>query len=430
MENLFNEIDRIGIKLEELGIESKLNFLQGILNNIKKTLKKKKYDLNYDLFSLLLLERGLLRKEVDEFLVDFNEYNNGIYLWAYDRYPRVMKFLELILKDFPKIEVLNGMENVVYEYFNFIKRVKSKNPILFKEELLESKNQLFDITIKPIKILQKKNPFFNFVISNISNNLTEIIEEYKENTKDYFPKFTKIIEKYGEKFIIYFEKQKQLLERAKNSELDFEEFKKEIEKEQFEFDNIIENFQKQEDLIKLEVKEYKKKFKEATKIPSENLKKLNDLISDVLSQDPSQMIYRYIVLMKDIDSFNIHFVKYLRRLFHILTMNNRDFKTKKNCFYLINTKKYIPPRDKLKSFLGQNLKILYPNLANFMIKGFKYNKFRRLEAHEIPDNIKISHDKEIAYIPQTGTRPELQMNIKEIKQVINTYCLFINAIGI
>lgn len=156
MENLFNEIDRIGIKLEELGIESKLNFLQGILNNIKKTLKKKKYDLNYDLFSLLLLERGLLRKEVDEFLVDFNEYNNGIYLWAYDRYPRVMKFLELILKDFPKIEVLNGMENVVYEYFNFIKRVKSKNPILFKEELLESKNQLFDITIKPIKILQRK----------------------------------------------------------------------------------------------------------------------------------------------------------------------------------------------------------------------------------------------------------------------------------
>ena len=55
---------------------------------------------------------------------------------------------------------------------------------------------------------------------------------------------------------------------------------------------------------------------------------------------------------------------------------------------------------------------------------------RRLEAHEIPDNINFSDDEKYAYIPQTGNRPDLKMDIAEIKKFINTYCLFIEVLNL
>lgn len=125
------------------------------------------------------------------------------------------------------------------------------------------------------------------------------------------------------------------------------------------------------------------------------------------------------------NSFNIKFTKFLNRLFHILSFKNRNYKI----HYQIG-KYYHQERSNLKKFLSLNLKRKCPNLANFLLQYFKYNKFRRLEAHEIPDKIKLSNDKKIAYIPKTGDSPEIQMDVEEIRSVINTYCFFIDAIGI
>ena len=112
-------------------------------------------------------------------------------------------------------------------------------------------------------------------------------------------------------------------------------------------------------------------------------------------------------------------------MYHILSSKNRNYKI----YYQIG-RYHRQERNKLKSYLSLELKKLYPNLANFLLHCFKYNKFRRIEAHEIPDKIKLSNDKRIAYIPKTGPPPEIQMDIEEIRSILDTYCFFIDAIGI
>jgi len=135
--------------------------------------------------------------------------------------------------------------------------------------------------------------------------------------------------------------------------------------------------------------------------------------------------------LKDIDSYNIQFTKFLQRLYSILIYGNRDYKNNVNCYYLVKPRKYDnQTRNKLKVFLKKELSTLCPKLSNFLLNCFNYNQFRRLEAHEIPDKIKISKDGKYALIPQTGSNPDLKMNIGETIKIINTFCFFIDSLGV
>lgn len=144
------------------------------------------------------------------------------------------------------------------------------------------------------------------------------------------------------------------------------------------------------------------------------------------------MVYEGLRLLKDIDSFNIQFTKFLSRLYHILTENNRDYKKKKDCYFLISPKHYNSrTRTLLKDFLRLKLRNRYQKLADFLSKIYaKFNVFRRIEAHEIPDKIKISEDKRTIYIPRAGDVPDLVMNIDELNKMMTTYFFFIDALGL
>ena len=53
-----------------------------------------------------------------------------------------------------------------------------------------------------------------------------------------------------------------------------------------------------------------------------------------------------------------------------------------------------------------------------------------IEAHEIPDKIKLIDNNKFALIAQSGNKPDKQIDILDIKNHINTYCFFIDALGI
>lgn len=415
----FNEI------FEELGEEHKELF--------KEALESEPPDKNSELMFLLVLHGNELKEQTNQYNEDSKKYKTGVFLWWNNEYPFFVKLIEIFLDSEikSKIPVLSGMKSVVEEYFKFIERVKQINMKLFEEELNETKELFFDKTIKPINILKKKNPFINYVIEEITSSLDIITPQIKERFQKYLPSVTKNIESLAEELKPYFLKNVNILKTSLENKTPFEEFKETIEKENLKFDKIIEKFKKKSqeiaNAIQKENEENKLFFDEFT----ERMEKINALTFKVLGNNHIKLIYEYIILIKDIDSFNIQFVKFLLRLYHILTKNNRNFKANKNCFFLIAPKKYdFQTRNKLKQFLAMELKGKFPQLSNFLLKCFKYNKFRKLDAHEIPDNIQISNDKEIVYIPQTGNKKDLEMKIELVKTIINTYSFFIEALNI
>ena len=95
---------------------------------------------------------------------------------------------------------------------------------------------------------------------------------------------------------------------------------------------------------------------------------------------------------------------------------------------MINPKVYEPKtRDRLKSFLKQELNQNYRFLSDYSLKIFKYNKYRILEAHENP---KVRFSGDVAYIAKPGTTKEIQMNLKQVGAIIRTYSFFIYALRI
>jgi len=93
---------------------------------------------------------------------------------------------------------------------------------------------------------------------------------------------------------------------------------------------------------------------------------------------------------------------------------------------MINPKKHEPKtRVRLKSFLKQELNQEFALLSNYLLKIFKYNKFRLLEAHENPE---VTILGEVAYIAKPGTTKEIKMNLKEVGKMVKTYSFFIKAL--
>ena len=245
------------------------------------------------------------------------------------------------------------------------------------------------------------------------------------------PSVAKNIECFAEELKPYLLENVNILKTSLENKISFEKFKETIEKENLKLDKIIEKYKKKSqeitNAIQKENEENKLFFDEV----SERIEKIKALSLKILGNNHIKLIYEYLILIKDIDSYNIQFVKFLLRLYHILTKNNRNFKANKNCFFLIAPKKYdYQTRNKLKRFLAMGLKRKFPQLSIFLLKCFKYNKFRILDAHEIPDNIQISDDKQIVYIPQIGNKKDLEMNIELVETMINTCSFFIEALNI
>jgi len=398
-----------------------------------KALKSKNPDKNSELISLFVLHGNDLKEQINQYKEDFKKYKTGVFLWANDEYPFIVKLIEIFLNSDikSKIPVLTNMKNVVDEYYKFIEKVKQVNNELFEEELNETKELFFDKTIRPTNILKKKNPFIGYVIEETTSVIDIITPQIKERFQKYLPSVSKNIESYTEELKPHLLKNVNILKSSLENKIPLEEFKKILEKENLKLDKIIEKFkiksQEIANAIQKENEENNQFFGEV----SERMENIKILSLKVLGNNQIKLIYAYIILIKDIDSYNIQFVKFLLRLYHILIKNNRDFKADKNCFFLISPKKFdFKTRENLKKFLAMSLRKKFPQLSNFLIKCFKYNKFRRLDAHEIPDIIKISNDNEVAYIPQTGNKEDLKMNIELIKTMINTYSFFIEALNI
>ena len=73
------------------------------------------------------------------------------------------------------------------------------------------------------------------------------------------------------------------------------------------------------------------------------------------------------------------------------------------------------------------MKQKYPKLSEYLLSMFKYNKYRKIDAHEVP---KIRMSNGIAYIPLSGTNQEVKMNLEKIKTMLNTYSYFIRALNL
>lgn len=381
----------------------------------------------FTLLSFLIKSGKELTEEINSFNEDYSKHRTGVFLWIKEKYPNLLEFLNLISKKRISLEfkVLDRMGFAVNDYFRFIDEVKNPSRDLYKEEISESKNLVFDKTIRPINILRQKSALIDYLLNDLNKNISSYVDPFKDLIKKYTPGIQKGVESYVEKFKPVLGERFELVSKLFKGEITQEQLDSTIQEQDKFLEKIGDEFKQKSKILTNKIEEEKKQIQSETDPLLDKVKVITTLFKEAYAQDPTKLIYEYLLLTKDIDSFNIKFTKFLNRLFHILSFKNRNYKN----YYQVG-KYHHQERNNLKKFLSLSLKRKYPNLANFLLQCFKYNKFRRLEAHEIPDKIKLLNDNKIAYIPKTGDSPDIQMDIEEIRRVINTYCFFIDAIGI
>lgn len=386
-----------------------------------------------ELLFLLLTKGNTLKYEFNEYKKDYTKYKTGIFLWFDEKYPILLEFAKLLMKSdvFAQIPVFNGTKEVIDEYFEFINRVRVQQQKLFEEELNDSKTLFFDKTIQPIKMLSKKNALIDFITSEALANFNNIFPSVNEELQKNITKFSEYFNSYIKEVLPSITKNLDAFSKRLMNQISEEQYQQLINEEQKKIEDVKLKFEIINQKFIEEIQKQKEENKDERDIYLKKMEDLKYLILKAYVRNPSKIIYDYITLLKDIDSYNIQFTKFLRRLYHILIHGNRDYKNITKCYYLVKPKKYDnQTRNNLKKFLKKDLSNIFPNLSNFLLNCFKYNKFRILEAHEIPDKIKISKDSKYAYIPQIGNKQDLKMDINDIVKFINTFCFFIDALRI
>ncbi|TFG25568.1 MAG: hypothetical protein EU529_00725 [Promethearchaeota archaeon] len=381
--------------------------------NPSNNYEKEKIGLKFELIELLEVKKDSIVDDLTLSILDLIKYRSGAFLWLYEDYSSLKEIFRLFgIQDFIKELALDGMRDVIEEFYDFIDQVNKKNPLLYQEEIEDSTKNYFEKTISPNMILFQKNYLIHYLYSQIK----EFIEQ-----NDIFPtNFPK----------------KDILQLKNIIESNITDIKKNLKLKITQgIDAIVKNLRapiSNEDLLIESSSENINE--ELEKVKDKNFaEKFSNLIYfflDALKRSSLPMIYEGLRLLKDFDSFNIQFTKFLNRLYHILTENNRDYKKKKDCYFLISPR-YFNSRTRtlLKDFLRLKLRKRYQKLADFLLKIYaNFNIFRRIEAHEIPDKIKISEDKKKTYIPRPGDVPDLEMNIDELSKIMTTYLLFIDAL--
>lgn len=406
----------------------KESLLKGLYEEIEKNLSE---GANSELFLFLLKEGQNLANELEKFKLDYEKHKSGVFLWWNEDYPGLTKFLNLFSKNQIQISCYENMKLVVKDYYNLINEVKNFNSNLFNKELIESQELVFRKNVNPINILLKKDSLINL----INDELKAFASIIKPKLDDYTKRITPEFKNYLDSIKILLgelssslsnnllkgvrgEIQQQNLQNKMKEET--EEFTETLNKQTEVFNSLLSDIQKDTKVRKQDMLLY-----------SKELETSHNLIEKGIFQDHIRDVRNSIMLIKDIDSFNIHFCRFINRIFHILTKYNRNYKDNPNCYMNIKPKPFnSKTRKKLEKFISGQLKTNYPKLATFLLKGFNFNEIRRLEAHETPDKIKLSDDKKIAFIPQTGDVPDMRMDLDNVNKFINSYCFFIDALGL
>lgn len=397
------------------------------MNELMKNLVSSNNNEVDNAISFLIKKGEDLTEEIKLFNEDYSKFRTGVFLWIKDKYPNFLEFLSIIAKQkFSfEINVLDGMELVINDYFNFINDIKTFSRNLYQQEKLESERLVFDKTIKPINILRKKNAMLDYLFNELDKNTRSCIEPFVSLIQKHIPGVKQISESYYKNLLPLIGEKLGLISKLFKGDIKPEHFQNISNEQDKLLQETANNIKQKSEILVSKIKEETKIVQNKTKEFLDKVVDSSTFLKEAYSQDPTKIIYEYLLMTKDIDSFNIKFTKFLNRMFHILSFNNRDYKIH------YQTGKYNnQERKNLKNFLSKNLNKNYSNLANFLLECFKYNKFRRLEAHEIPDKIKLSNDRKIAYIPKTGNNPDIEMDIDKIKRIIDTYSFFIDAIDI
>jgi hypothetical protein len=386
-----------------------------------------------DLYLFLLKQGQNLANESEKFKLDYERHKTGVFLWWNEEYPTIFKFLDLIAdKEINfQFSCYDNMKLTVKDYYSLINLVKILNSKLFDDELTESRELVFQKNINPIKILQKKNP----LIGLINDELKEYGGKAIPHLDDYIKQITPEFKKYVESITLVLKEQISSLSnnlvKGFKGEMEQKDLVKKSSIEGVNFNELInEHSQKFQSLMK-EIQKRTKVSKQDILLYSKELETSYKLIEKGIFNDNIANVRNSIMLLKDLDSFNIHFCRFINRIYHILTKNNRNYKDEPSCFLNIKPKPFNPQtRNKIKQFISGQFKTHYPNLAAFLLKGFEFNEIRKLEAHEIPDKIKLSDDKKIAFISQTGDVPDIPLGLENVEKFINSYCFFIDALGL
>lgn len=381
------------------------------------------------LFNLSKIDREILDNEIKGLQEDFQKYGSGAFLWVNEIYPNAILAFSLVVGDFfSKFKVKPNMKEVVDEYFSLIEVVKVKNNELFLEEMEDSQKLVFNKILQPMDILAKKDPY----IKRINQKLSEGIKQITPQFKDYLTQLEPEIKKLGSEM-------KEKLDILPNKELP-QNLIKDIQSERDPFvmlDKIGTFLKSNKEKSQMVIEDIKSRSIDFTKqiqeIQKETLINVDDITEEFKKtskgfkeiydiNDPS-WAYQQLRLIKDLDSFHIRFTKFIARLFFILKEGNRDLKKKP--FFKISEKYYKETRDKLKQFLALELKPKYQKLAKYLLFMFKYNNYRKLEAHDSPE-VRIIDG--VAYFAVPETQKELEMNLEEISIIINTYSFFIKSL--
>lgn len=359
--------------------------------------------------------------EVNNLQEDVNNHKSGVLLWAEQTYPNYMLLIsalfggifENLLSSF-----LPEMKRVVDEYFTFHYDVKARNSKLYQEEISESNKLVFEKNVQPMDILVTKDAF----IKNFNRKLAEVLKTYSTKVHDYSEKVEPI-------FFSFAEQMKDFLEKKENVNFNTEIIFG-IENTSSISDALRQLRKLPKDLLKLRkiIKKTNKKRKQIEKetllnIPKvdNELKNLTDDFVEVFSNDGTLWAYLRLLQIKEVDSFHIHFTKFIARLFHILSFNNRNYPD------YIKKQHHKKTRRELKDFFEYKMSQKYPKLSNYLRSTFNHNKYRIIEAHHTP-RVRFSNGN--AYFSIPGTKKEIKMNFKYIKSIINTYNYFIEALGL
>ena len=397
--------------------------------------KKQKFINLMRLVSLSQIDHEKVKIEREKFQEDFKKHGSGLLLWAKEEYPNSMQLSSVFYGGiFDKLinTFLLGMKKVVDEYFTLHNDVKNRNSELYEEELKDSKELVFEKTIQPMDLLVAKDPY----IKKINRKFSGSLKTLKPQMQDYNDKLLSELTSYKDQI----KEQSDTLSQME----DLDSKLKDLKSGKVSLSKLIESaayLKKVGDQLKSISqdfqninKETSKKIKELHKETLPDLPKLNrgfksiiDDLKEIYKVNDPSWAHQRLLLIKDVDSFHILFTKFISRLFYILIHDNRDYANKKPQI-AINADKYYPnTRNKLKQILKLEMNQKYPKLSEYLLSMFKYNKYRKIDAHEVP---KIRMSNGIAYIPISGTKEEVEMNLEEIKTILNTYSFFIKALNL
>ena len=376
------------------------------------------------------IDQKKVKIERVKFEEDFKKHGSGLLLWAKEEYPNAIQLSSVLYGGiFDKVikTFLPGMKKVVDEYFALHNDVKTKNLDLYQEEMKESIELVFEKTIQPMDLLVAKDPY----IKKINRNLSGGLKTLKPQIQDYDDKLRSEITSYGEKIKEQTGKLAQMedldsklkgLQSGKVSMPKLMESLVDLKNFGDQLKSISQDFQNINKKTSNKIKElHKETLPDLPKLNKEFKNTVDDLKETYDFNDPS-WAHQRLLLVKDFDSFHIIFTKFIARLFHILSYDNRDYIPE------IDKKMHHPDtRKKIKQIIKLEIKKKYPKLSEYLLSMFNYNKYRKIDAHEIP---KIRMLNGIAYIPLTGTNKEVEMNLDEIKTLLNTYSYFIKALNL